>query len=76
MLFSNVNVLFQGVYLRSLMYGMVFDEMAYTHSLIAITPDMKIGSGKNAAQLIGKFQQRSFFRNKLSCNDTIFKIFV
>ncbi|KAL0810218.1 hypothetical protein ABMA28_011000 [Loxostege sticticalis] len=38
---------------RSLVFSTLFDEMAYTHSLVAVTDDLKIGNGKNAAQIVG-----------------------
>ncbi|CAH0599019.1 unnamed protein product [Chrysodeixis includens] len=41
--------------LRAVGYSAVFDNMAYTHSLVGVTPagSLKVGGGKNPAQIVG-----------------------
>lgn len=38
---------------RSIAYSVAFENMAYTHSIVAVTPEMKVGNGKNPAQIVG-----------------------
>ncbi|XP_063834944.1 apolipophorins isoform X2 [Ostrinia nubilalis] len=38
---------------RAAVYETLFNEIAYTHSLVAVTDNLQIGSGKNAAQVVG-----------------------
>lgn len=40
---------------RAILMDEAFDNMAYSHSLIAITPQLKVGGGKNYQQIVGKY---------------------
>lgn len=39
--------------LRAVVYSTMVENMAYTHSIITVTPSIKIGGGKNYNQIVG-----------------------
>ncbi|XP_075987202.1 retinoid- and fatty-acid binding glycoprotein apolipophorin isoform X2 [Anticarsia gemmatalis] len=38
---------------RSVAFGAMFENMAYSHSLVTVTPSLKIGNGKQYSQIVG-----------------------
>lgn len=43
-------------YLRSQAFNEIFEENAYTHTLISVAEDLNIGGGKSPAQVVGEFR--------------------